>query len=205
MASRWLRERRGEYYYRLAKETGYRSRAAFKLLQVSQKYKLIHVGDTVVDLGAAPGGWMQAARTLVGEKGFVLGIDLKPIEPLPWPNVEFLVGDLMEFESLKLDERLPKGRADVVLSDAAPNVSGAWEVDHARQIELAETSLRIASRILRPGGNSLLKTFQGDLLDGFVKEVKTFFSIVKIVKPRASRSESSETYVLGLKFNSQLI
>lgn len=199
MTKKWLRERERDYYYRLAKESGYRSRAAFKLLQVSKKYQFIREGDTVVDLGAAPGGWTQAARTLVGEKGYVLGIDLKPIEPLPWSNVEFVVGDVREAESL-LQERLRR-KADVVLSDVSPNISGVWEVDHARQIELADASLRSALTILRPGGDFLAKAFQGDLLDGFIKDVRRHFDFVKIVKPMASRSKSSEVYVLGLRLN----
>ena len=199
MTRNWPKERERDYYYRLAKEEGYRSRAAFKLLQVSKKYGLIDEGDTVVDLGAAPGGWLQAARTIVGEDGFVLGIDLKPIEALPWPNVDFSVGDIRELKNLKLSERLPKGKADVVVSDVSPNISGAWEVDHARQIELAETSLKIASAILRPGGNFLVKAFQGDLMNSFVKDVKQLFAVVKIAKPKASRAESSELYILGLR------
>jgi len=200
-----MRERQREYYYRLAKERGYRSRAAFKLLQISKKYGFIDEGYTVVDLGASPGGWLQAARSIVGESGFILGIDLKPIEALPWHNVEFLVEDINQFEDLKLSQRLPKGKADVVLSDVSPNISGAWEVDHAKQIELAKTSLRIASAILRPRGSLLVKAFQGDLLEGFVKEVKQSFNVVKIVKPMASRTKSSELYVLGLKFRSHSI
>jgi 23S rRNA (uridine2552-2'-O)-methyltransferase len=200
VTKKWLRERELDYYYRLAKVKGYRSRAAFKLLQVSEKYDLIDEGDTVVDLGAAPGGWLQAARTIVGESGFVLGIDLKPIDNLQWSNVAFLVGNIKEFEDLKISERLPRGQADVVLSDVAPNISGVWEVDHSRQIDLAETSLKIASVILRKGGNFLVKAFQGELLEGFVKEAKTFFSVVKIVKPRASRAKSSEVYILGLNY-----
>ena len=200
MTKKWLREREKDHYHRLAKEEGYRSRAAYKLLQISKKYQLIMEGDTVVDLGAAPGGWMQVARTIVGEKGYVLGIDLKPIEAFPWPNVESLVGDIRDVEELKLQERLPK-KADAVLSDVSPNISGIWEVDHAKQIELAEASLKLASTILRSRGNFLVKAFQGDLLNGFVREVKRSFSVVKLVKPMASRAKSSEVYILGLKFN----
>jgi len=200
LTKKWLREREKDHYHRLAKEEGYRSRAAYKLLQISKKYQLIMEGDTVVDLGAAPGGWMQVARTIVGEKGYVLGIDLKPIEAFPWPNVESLVGDIRDVEELKLQERLPK-KADAVLSDVSPNISGIWEVDHAKQIELAEASLKLASTILRSRGNFLVKAFQGDLLNGFVREVKRSFSVVKLVKPMASRAKSSEVYILGLKFN----
>jgi 23S rRNA (uridine2552-2'-O)-methyltransferase len=199
MTKNWIMDRKQDYYYRLAKEEGYRSRAAFKLLQLAEKHAIIHPGDTVLDLGAAPGGWMQAARQLVKEKGFILGVDLKPIEDLPWSNTDFLVGDIRAFEKLKLSERLPQGKADIVLSDISPNISGAWEVDHARQIELAELSLKVALSILRPGGNFLVKVFQGDLLGDFVAEVKRYFLIVKIVKPRASRAESAEQYLVGMR------
>lgn len=199
MTKKWLREREKDYYHRLAKEEGYRSRAAYKLLQVSKKYQLIREGDIVVDLGAAPGGWTQAARMIVGEKGYVLGIDLKSMEAFPWPNTESLVGDIRDVEGLKLQERLPR-KVDVVLSDVSPNISGVWEVDHARQIELAEASLKLASTILRSGGNFLVKAFQGDLLNGFIGDVKKSFDVVRLVKPMASRTKSSEIYVLGLKF-----
>ncbi|MDQ1280315.1 MAG: rRNA (uridine2552-2-O)-methyltransferase [Thermoproteota archaeon] len=203
MTRKWLRERERDYYHRLAKEEGYRSRAAYKLLQISQKYQLLKDGDVVVDLGAFPGGWMQAARPIVGEKGYILGIDIKEIKPFPFPNVESIVGDIRNIEDLNILEKLPR-KANAVLSDISPNISGIWEVDHARQIELAEVSLRIVRMILRPAGNFLVKTFQGDLLNDFVKEVRKSFGVVKFVKPSASRSKSAEIYILGLKFRPQI-
>ena len=200
MTKKWLFERGKDYYYRLSKEEGYRSRAAYKLIQASRKHKLVKEGDVVVDLGAAPGGWTQAARMIVGEKGYVLAIDLKPIEALPWSNVEFLEGDIINFEDLKIQKRLPR-KVDVVLSDVSPNISGIHEVDHAKQLELAEASLRIASTILRPRGNILVKAFQGNLLNDFLEDVRKIFETVKLFKPLASRRKSSEIYVLGLTFN----
>jgi len=198
MPRRWLEEHRRDHYYRLAKKEGYRSRAAFKLLQASRKYKLIKRGDTVVDLGAAPGGWIQVATTLVGDKGYVLGVDLNPIEKLDRPNVDTIVADITNPSTLDfIKERLPR-RADAVVSDVSQNVSGVWELDHARQIDLARASLRIATSSLRIGGNFLTKAFQGSLLNEFVKEVKRHFKFVKIFKPKASRSSSSEIYIVAI-------
>jgi 23S rRNA (uridine2552-2'-O)-methyltransferase len=195
----WIRERKRDYYYRLAKEEQYRSRAAYKLLEVAGKYDLIRHGDVVVDLGAAPGGWMQAARKTVGKNGFVLGVDLKLIKPINDENVRSIEGDITQSETtFIINELLPRA-ADVVLSDVAPNVSGVWELDHARQIELARKSLQLALQVLRPGGNFFVKVFQGNMLDDFVSEVRQCFSSVRLVKPRASRRKSAELFVLGLK------
>ncbi len=198
MPRRWLEEHRRDHYYRLAKKEGYRSRAAFKLLQASRKYNLIKRGDVVVDLGGAPGGWVQVARMLVGEKGYVLSVDLTPIERFDWPNVNTIVGDITDYKTLdSIRERLPR-RPDVMLSDASQNVSGIWELDHARQIDLARTSLRIASSSLRVGGNFFTKAFQGSLLNDFVEEVRRHFKFVRIFKPKASRPSSSEVYIVGV-------
>lgn len=198
LTRRWLRERKRDAYYRLAKEEGYRSRAAYKLLQTVKKYRFIGEGDVAVDLGAMPGGWMQVARELVGEGGYVLGVDTEPIKPFGWPNVRSIIGDITDPECLDLiQEKLPR-RADAVLSDVSPNISGIWEVDHARQIDLARASLRIAINVLCPGGSFFVKVFQGDLFMDFVGEVKRYFDFVKVVKPKASRRKSSEAYVLAL-------
>lgn len=197
---RWLQEKRRDYYYKLAKEKGYRSRAAYKLLQVVKSYGFMRSGSIVVDLGAAPGGWMQAAREVVGNQGFVLGVDIKPIDPFTWDNVVAIVGDITD--PLTQDEirrKLP-GKPDVVLSDVAPTVSGVWEVDHARQIELAKVSLNIAVSLLRLNGSFFVKVFQGDLLSEFINEMKRFFTLVKIVKPKASKARSSELFLLGRGF-----
>jgi len=154
----------------------------------------------VVDLGAAPGGWTQAARKLVGDSGFVLAVDLKLIEPVDAPNVRTIIGDVAEPQTIQdILEFLPRS-ADVVVSDVSPNVSGIWELDHARQVDLASQSLRIATSILRSGGSFFVKVFQGNTLNNFVAEVKRHFSFVKLVKPKASRSKSAELYVLGRNF-----
>jgi 23S rRNA (uridine2552-2'-O)-methyltransferase len=195
----WVRERKRDYYYRLAKEERYRSRAAYKLLEAVDKYGFIKSNDVVVDLGAAPGGWMQASRKIVGETGFVLGVDVKSIEPIDDVNVRSVVGDVTELETVETVRELLPRSADVVLSDVSPNVSGVWELDHARQIDLARRSLQLAVSVLRHGGNFFVKVFQGDMLDDFVFEMRQSFASVKFVKPRASRRKSAEIYVLGLK------
>jgi 23S rRNA (uridine2552-2'-O)-methyltransferase len=192
-----MQDKKRDYYYKKAKEEKYRSRAAYKLLQTVQKYQLIKDGDVVVDLGAAPGGWVQAARKIVGSKGFVLGVDLKSIEPFSEHNVRTILGDISEQETLQqILEFIPR-QADAVVSDASPNISGVWEVDHARQIDLAQNALDIALETLRPSGSFFVKVFQGDMLDDFVKKVKNHFQDVKVIKPQASRGKSSEMFVLG--------
>ena len=155
-------------------------------------------GDVVIDLGAAPGGWIQASRNIIGNKGFVLGVDLKQIQPFNSSTIRTLIGDIREPQVVQqIKEFLPHD-ADVVISDVAPNVSGIWELDHARQIDLAKHSLRIATLVLRSRGNFFVKTFQGGLLNDFAREVKKHFVQVKRVKPKASRAKSAELYVLGI-------
>jgi 23S rRNA (uridine2552-2'-O)-methyltransferase len=195
----WIQDRKKDYYYQKAKAENYRSRATYKLSQTAAKYQFIQRGDVVVDLGAAPGGWIQAARKIVGNRGFVLGVDLKPIAPFPQEYVRTIVGDVTEPETLQqILDFLPR-KADVVISDASPNISGIWEVDHARQIDLAHQALQIALNILRPSGNFFVKVFEGDMLNAFTKTVEKHFEIVKVIKPKASRTKSSEMFLLALK------
>ena len=193
-----MQDRKRDYYYKKAKEERYRSRAAYKLLQTVKKYHFIEEGDVVVDLGAAPGGWVQAARKIVGRKGFILGVDLESIEPFEEQNVRTVVGDISDPEIFRqMLEFLPR-KADVVVSDASPNISGVWEVDHARQIDLAQKALDIALDTLKPSGNFFVKVFQGDLLDDFTKKVRNHFRTVDVIKPAASRSKSSEMFILAI-------
>jgi 23S rRNA (uridine2552-2'-O)-methyltransferase len=194
----WIQERKKDYYYKKAKEEKYRSRATYKLFQAIEKYHFIKNGDVVIDLGAAPGGWIQAARKIVGSKGFVLGVDLKPIEPFPQRNVQTIISDINEQETLEQILGMIPKKADVVISDASPNISGIWEIDHARQIDLAHKSLEIALETLKPSGNFFSKVFEGDLLKDFIEKVKRHFGVVRIMKPKASRAKSSEIFVLGM-------
>ena len=195
--SAWVEDRKRDYYYKKAKQEKYRSRAAYKLFEAIKKYGFIEYGDVVVDLGAAPGGWIQAARKTVGNKGFVLGVDLKPIEPFPQPYVRTIICDITDSETVQqILEMLPR-KADAVLSDASPNISGIWEVDHARQIDLAQQALEIAKQVLKSSGSFFAKVFQGDMLDEYAHRVKQHFETVLVIKPKASRAKSSEMFILG--------
>jgi len=193
-----MQERKKDYYYKKAKEERYRSRATYKLLQAVEKYHFIRRGDVVVDLGSAPGGWVQAARKTVGNKGFILGVDLKHVEPFPQSYVRLLVGDITDEQTLEqIKEFLPR-KADAVISDASSSISGVWEIDHARQIDLAHQALKIALEMLAPSGSFFVKVFQGDLLDDFICKVRAQFEIVRVIKPKASRAKSSEIFILGM-------
>lgn len=198
----WIKERKNEYYYKKAKEENYRSRATYKLSQTITKYNFIKYGDVVVDLGAAPGGWIQAARKIAGKKGFVLGVDLKPIDPFVQPYIRTIIGDMTDPETIQEILTFIPRKADVVLSDMAPNISGVWEVDHARQIDLANKALETAKKILRQQGHFFVKVFEGDLLKEYIATLQQHFEEVKFVKPPASRSKSSEMYLLALNFKS---
>jgi len=201
----WIRERKNEFYYKKAKAENYRSRSIYKLVQANEKYGFIKLHDVVVDLGAAPGGWIQAARKMTGKHGFVLGVDIKPIEPFSQEYIRTIIADLTEPNLTgQILSFLPR-KADVVLCDAAPNITGVWEVDHARQIDLATKALEVARDILISYGNFFVKVFEGNLLKDFIQTTKESFEEVKIVKPQASRAKSSEIYLLalGLKLKSQ--
>ena len=180
-------------------EEGYRSRASYKLFQLNERFGLIRTGDIVLDLGAAPGGWMQAARVLVGEKGYVLGVDLKEIEEFSDSNVASIVADAEKLEPADLESLLPR-YPDVIVSDLSPNLSGVWSLDHVRQLDLARMTLRLATRILSSGGNMAVKVFQGEFFKSFLTEAKGHFQEVRAVKPKASRSESAEMYLVCLGF-----
>ena len=198
MPKAWLNERKNEYYFKKAKEENYRSRSTYKLVQANEKYGFIQRNNIVVDLGAAPGGWIQAARKMTGKNGFVLGIDLKPIEPFTQEYIRTIIADFTEPGTIEVIMSFLRRKADVVLCDAAPNITGVWEVDHARQIDLAEKALEIAQCVLRPSGSFFVKVFEGELLNDFMQTVKTLFDEVKLVKPQASRQQSSEMYLLAL-------
>jgi len=203
LGRRWALERKREHFYRMAKRVGYRSRAAFKLKQLDRRYGLLRRGGVVVDLGAAPGGWLQVARERVGAEGFVLGVDLQPIAKLPYDNIATFVSDITDEATPELiRKKLPKA-ADIVLSDASPKISGVWDVDHARSIELARAALAIAGAVLAPGGRLLVKVFQGEMFDDFVADARRKFDFVKVSRPIASRKGSAEAYVIAKGFASR--
>lgn len=182
-----------DYYYRLAKEEGYRARSAFKLLQINEKFNVIKRGDSVVDLGAAPGGWLQVARKLSGGK--IVGVDLEEIEPIP--DVITFRADITSEGTAALVKEALGGSADVVICDAAPNLTGAWDMDHAVSVDLARSALRSALRLLKPRGNFVVKVFQGDMFVDYLNEVRREFSSVQAHSPKASRKESAETYIVA--------
>ena len=179
----------------MAKEEGYRARSAYKLLQINEKFHIIKKGNSVVDLGAAPGGWLQVAQKLSGGK--IVGIDLESIEPVPG-TVTFRA-DITQESTVDLVKSALGGDADVVISDAAPNLTGAWDMDHALSIDLARSALKMAKALLRPRGNFLVKVFQGDLFVDFLNEVRKEFVSVQAHSPLASRKESAETYIVAKK------
>lgn len=201
----WLKEHFDDEYVKLSQKEGYRSRAIYKLKEMQQKDNLIRPNMQVVDLGAAPGGWSQYAVELVGNNGRVVASDILPIDPLPF--VEFIQGDFTEQSVLddilsvlnKKDSN--KTKADVVISDMAPNVTGEETIDQPRSIYLCELSLDMARMILKQGGSFVAKVFQGDGSDAFVKDVKSSFKQVKIRKPKASRPRSREVYVVAQGFH----
>ncbi len=188
---RWLRRHVTDAYVRRAKEQGYRSRAAYKLLEIDQKEKLFRPGQVVVDLGAAPGSWAQVAAERVRPGGKVIAVDLLDIAPIS--GVTVLKGDFREVDLLAA---LAGARADVVLSDLSPNLSGIANVDQARVAELAGAALDFCEKALKPGGVFVLKAFHGEAFDEVVQRLKHDFGTVMVRKPGASRGESKETYLL---------
>ena len=195
-SKRWLAEHFDDPYVKLAQKKGLRSRSAFKLLELQDKYQLIRPGMIVVDLGAAPGGWCQVAQSLLGDNGRLIAMDILPMEPLP--GVQFIQGDFTEDESLHaIEEALQGKRVDLVLSDLAPNMSGVTAIDQAKAMYLAELALDFMRAQLKPGGDFLVKLFQGEGFDGFVREVRSLFGQARVRKPKASRPRSREVYLLA--------
>ncbi|MDR3478561.1 MAG: 23S rRNA (uridine(2552)-2'-O)-methyltransferase RlmE [Gammaproteobacteria bacterium] len=197
-SQRWLREHFADPYVKQAQLLGYRSRAVFKLKEIQERDKIFRPGMTVVDLGAAPGGWSQVVTKLIGRKGRVIALDILPMEPIE--GVEFILGDFNEEALLEqLLASLNGARVDWVLSDMAPNLSGIDSVDQPRSIALAELALDFANRVLGEGGGFLVKVFQGDGFDPFLVSLRQNFKKVIIRKPKASRDRSREVYILARK------
>ncbi len=192
----WMREHINDPYVQKAKAEGYRSRAAYKLMEMDRKDRLLAPGQLVVDLGAAPGSWSQVAAAKLGSKGRVVAVDLLPMEPLP--RVHFVQGDFREQEVLDaLLVALGGSKADLVICDLAPNISGIGMSDQARSMYLAELALEFARQCLKPGGSLLVKVFQGAGFTEFLTAMRKAFAKVGSRKPEASRGRSSEMYLLG--------
>lgn len=181
----------------MAKEEGYRSRAAYKLKQLDDRFHLFKGARYVLDIGAAPGGWLQVASEAVGEDGLVVGVDQNPIENLELDNVETIVGDILDEETLDEIRELLPGSVDVVLSDLSPNISGAWEVDQFLQIDLARMALKVSQDLLRRDGWFVVKVFMGPEYEAYLKDVKSAYRKVNVVKPLASRKGSAEVYLVA--------
>jgi 23S rRNA (uridine2552-2'-O)-methyltransferase len=193
-----LADARRDQYRRLAKDQGYRARSAYKLLQINRSYNIVRRGDRVVDLGCAPGGWLQVVLKEVRSSGKVIGIDLKSVSPIAGAII--LQGSIADPNMLIKIVEILGGKADVVLSDLAPNVSGVWDIDHARQISLSTIALQFAQDVLRTGGSGVFKVFEGDMLEEFKSKLRKSFGKVLLNKPSASRQESSELYLVCLDF-----
>ena len=192
----WLQEHVNDHYVHLAKAEGWRSRAAFKLMEIDDKDKLLKKGEIVVDLGCTPGGWSQLAARRVGEGGLVFGLDLLPMAPIP--SVTYLQGDFREDTILhQMEEKLAGRRVGLVLSDMAPNISGISSMDQARAAHLSELALDFARQHLKPDGAFLVKVFQGSEFTDFMAAMRETFVTVATRKPKASRDRSTEVYLLG--------
>ena len=198
--NRFLDRLRRDLYYRMAKDAGYRSRASYKLKQIVDRYRLMKPGYVVIDLGAAPGGWTQVAREYVGGQGFVLSVDLAKVEGFPWRNVSIIQIDVLDHGAIDLIRKSLPRKADIILSDLSPKISGVWDVDQANQVKLSRRALKIADEVLKVNGSAVLKVFQGSMFNEFLLEVKNLFENVKIVKPPASRARSSEVYLVATGF-----
>lgn len=198
MGRSWIGARRRDPYYRRAKAEGYRSRAAYKLQQIDDRFHVLRPRGVFVDLGAAPGGWSQVARERGGPDAVVLAVDRARMRPLE--GVTLLQGDLEEARTVaRLRERLPDG-ADAVLSDMAPKLSGTHSLDHARSVALAEAAVSLAREVLRPGGNLVVKILQGEDYDAFLRGAGRGFRTCHGFTPSASLPQSAELYVVGLRW-----
>jgi len=194
-----LEDAKRDQYRRLAREEGYKSRAAYKLLENLRKYQLIKRGDVVLDFGAAPGGWLQVAAEAAGDSGLVVGVDLEPVH-LSMPNVVTIQSDVNSPDlPIKLEKALPR-KADVVLSDLSPQVMGTWDLDHHRQVELTLAAARLMGGFLRKDGKAMFKIFDGERFGETKSLLSKQFQTLQVTKPKASRRGSSELYLVCLGF-----
>ncbi|MDA0977917.1 MAG: RlmE family RNA methyltransferase [Proteobacteria bacterium] len=200
-SGRWLAEHENDEFVQRARQEGYRSRASYKLLEISDRFDLIRRGMTVVDLGAAPGGWCQVAKTRTGPAGTVIGLDILPMEPID--GVTLIEGDFTEDGPYQaLIEALDGKSVDLVISDMAPNLSGTKAIDQPRAMYLVELAVDFAASVLKPGGSLLVKCFEGEGINAARQDFSERFAQVSNVKPRASRGRSREIYLLGRGYRS---
>jgi 23S rRNA (uridine2552-2'-O)-methyltransferase len=193
---KWLQRHVNDPYVKQAQKDGYRSRASYKLLEVQEKYNLIRNGMSVVDLGAAPGGWSQVTSRLIGGQGRLIASDILEMDSIP--DVTFIQGDFTEDEVLaRILEAVGNSQVDLVISDMAPNMSGTPEVDMPKAMFLCELALDLAERILKPGGNFVIKIFQGEGFDVYLKDARRKFDKIQMIKPDSSRGSSREQYMLA--------
>ena len=193
---KWLQRHVNDPYVKQAQKDGYRSRASYKLLEVQEKYKLIRPGMSVVDLGAAPGGWSQVTSRLIGGQGRLIASDILEMDSIP--DVTFIQGDFTQDEVLaRILEAVGNSQVDLVISDMAPNMSGTPEVDMPKAMFLCELALDLAERILKPGGNFVIKIFQGEGFDVYLKDARKKFDKIQMLKPDSSRGSSREQYMLA--------
>ena len=198
-SANWLREHFNDPFVKQAQKDGYRSRASYKLLEIQEKDRLIRPGMSVIDLGAAPGGWSQVTSRLIGGQGRLIASDIREMDSIP--DVTFIQGDFTEDAVLQqILHAVGDSHVDLVISDMAPNMSGTPEVDMPRAMFLCELALDLATRVLKPGGDFLIKIFQGEGFDMYLKDVRTKFDKVQMRKPSSSRDRSREQYLLGKGF-----
>jgi 23S rRNA (uridine2552-2'-O)-methyltransferase len=193
-----LSQARRDHYRKLAKSEGYRSRSAYKLKQLNNSYHIFKPWNKVVDLGCAPGGWLQVLEEEIGNRGKVIGVDQKEVYPLKFATIlRGSIDDPLIIEQIK---KILNGPADIILSDLSPNVSGIWDIDHARQISLTRSALIVVEKLLRKGGSAIFKVFEGQMLKQLKDDLAVDFKTVYYSKPEASRRESSELYIICLNF-----
>jgi len=203
MGSRWQQEKKNDPYYKKAKSEEYRSRASYKLKQLDKKFKIIKQGNTVVDLGASPGGWSQIALEKVGEEGLVVGVDLNRIKPFEEENFYSIRGDFtIEEVQNQIIEKI-NGKTKVLISDASPSLTGIKNIDQLNSYDLIDSIITIADNILEPKGNLVIKAFQGKEYKAILDKLKKKFRVLKTTKPPSSRKKSAEIYIIGLGFKKQ--
>jgi len=197
--TRWYTEKKKEHFYNEAKRVGYRARSAFKLLQIQKRFNILRKDDIVIDLGAAPGGWSQVAKEIVGINGHVIGMDLSPVKPIS--GITFLQGDITSDASInELIDIIGGKKVDVVLSDMSQDISGNYSIDQARSVFLCEQALSTTELVLKPGGNFVCKVFEGEDLNNFLKKIQKKYKTIKQFSPEASRKSSSEIYIIAKFF-----